>query len=111
MKKCNLIRGSYHLTSLGAKPSKVRSKILMLRLKILIHSYYYYEQDDQQITDKEYDDLALELVRLQNRYPYIAQFVDYHKYFKEFDGSTGFFLPFNNPEIVSKAKEIKKNFK
>ena len=36
----------------------------------------------------------------------MAERVDYHSYFKDFDGSTGYHLPIGNPEILRKAHQL-----
>lgn len=58
----------------------------------MIHSYIYYELDDNLIGDTEWIRRAHELVRLQREYPEIASKVCLAELYKDFDGSTGFHL-------------------
>lgn len=75
-------------------------RIQQLRRAILVHSYLYYAMHRQIISDKEFDDKAYELVQLQRDYPYLSKAVPYeYEAFKDFDGSTGFDLPYQNPAI------------
>ena len=104
--KPTLIRGTYHLSMAGVETDDIRSLILRRRLQILIHSYIYYELDKNIVSDSTWSKWANELVELQNKYPLIAERVDYHKEFMDFDGSTGFDLPLRNPEISKKALAI-----
>ena len=69
-----------------------------------MHSCIYYHFDGSLVTDAQWQEWANELVALQKKYPLIAKRVDYHKWFKNFDGTTGFDLPINRPEIIRKAR-------
>jgi hypothetical protein len=51
------------------------------------------------ISDYDFDSLCKDLVRLQNEYHEIAKDCVYHDDFKDFDGSSGFDLPYGLPEI------------
>lgn len=102
------IRGTYHLSMAGVLVDEVRSKILRRRLQILVHSYLYYDLNENLISDPTWSEWAMELVDLQEKYPHIAERVDYHEAFKDFDGSTGFDLPYRLPEITSKANYLLK---
>lgn len=97
------IRGSYHLSMAGVECDEVRSRILQLRLMILVHSCLYYTYNQNLVSDYQWAEWGQELVKLQKQYPDIARRVDYHKDFQDFDPSTGFDLPYRNPEIMSKA--------
>lgn len=84
----------------------IASKILQRRLQILVHSYIYYELDDNIINDNMWSKWAMELVKLQKDNPIIASKLPYAKDFLEFDGSTGFNLPYKNREIIEKANRL-----
>lgn len=84
----------------------IASKILQRRLQILVHSYIYYELDDNIISDNMWSKWAMELVKLQKDNPIIASKLPYTKDFLEFDGSTGFNLPYKNKEIIERANRL-----
>ena len=69
---------------------------------MLVHSYLYYELDENIITDRQWTERAVKLAKLQNDYPDIAKEVKYADMFKDWDGSTGFNLTYDNATI-SKA--------
>ena len=48
---------------------KIKQKIQELRGLINQHNHYYYDLDKNIISDIEYDELLVELVRLENNYP------------------------------------------
>ena len=76
------------------------------RRQILVHSYLYYEKDANLISDSTWSEWAIELVDIQNRYPSLAAQAPYYEAFKNFDGSTGFDLPFRLPNIISTAEHL-----
>lgn len=60
---------------------------------IILHSYIYYELDDNVISDREYDARAKELVKYKNEYPDLWKSSEYYKQFgDDYNGSTGFTL-------------------
>lgn len=60
---------------------------------IIVHSYIYYELNNNVISDKEYDAKAKELVRYKNEYPELWKSSQYYKQFgDDYNGSTGFTL-------------------
>lgn len=83
----------------GVREGEIRCRIRQLRLRLLVHSYLYYATETQIVKDSQWDMWAMELVKLQKKYPYIAKFVCYAKAFEGFDGSTGFNLPWNDDNI------------
>lgn len=93
-----------------AKPlnytNSVASKILQRRLQILVHSYIYYELNDNIVEDTKWSEWAMELVQLQKDNPIISSQLPYAEYFVDFDGSTGFNLPYKNKEIIEKANRL-----
>ena len=83
----------------------IAERIQQRRLQMLIHSYLYYELDTNIITDEQWSKWARELASLQNTYPEIAEVVYYADLFKDWDGSTGAHLIYNEPTI-RKAKYL-----
>lgn len=77
------------------KPSNLSTQeyIDFLQRFILVHSYIYYELNNNVITDKFYDEKSKELVRYKNKYPELWQKSMYYKQFKDdYNGATGFTL-------------------
>lgn len=69
----------------------MQNKIDFLQRYIIVHSYIYYELNNNVISDRKYDEKSKELVSLKNKYPnlwknsyYYAQFTD------DYNGCTGF---------------------
>lgn len=71
-----------------------KMKIEFLQRVILIHSYLYYEKDNPVWSDKRYDAVAKQLVRMQEEHDRngIKNNTQYGYVFYDFDGSTGFDL-------------------
>jgi hypothetical protein len=69
------------------------------RRQILVHSFLYYQLNESIISDHTFDMWCKELVELQEKYPHIAEKGVFAREFKDFDGSSGFDLPFHYPEI------------
>lgn len=69
-------------------------KIDFLQRVILIHSYLYYEANNSVWTDKHYDEVSKQLVKLQNEHDRnaIKYNTQYGYVFYDFDGTTGFDL-------------------
>lgn len=76
------------------------------RLQILIHSKLYYDMDTNLITDKQFDEWGKELVQLQRDNPNIAKRICFAEAFKDWDGSTGAFLPLQDPWVIRKAQQL-----
>lgn len=76
------------------------------RRQILVHSVLYYRMDTNIIDDHTFDLWSYELVDLQNKYPDIAAKCERHEDFKDFDGSTGAFLPTHEPDVISSAERL-----
>lgn len=84
----------------------IKELILRRRKQILVHSCIYYRLNESLITDSKFDEWAYELVELQKENPEEANSLPYTKAFEGFDGSTGFNLPYGEPEIVSVALRL-----
>ena len=76
------------------------------RLQLLVHSRIYYELNQNLISDKKWDEWARELKTLQEHYPNIAEKVMYHEAFKDWDASSGAFLPLKDEWVVKKASQL-----
>ena len=76
------------------------------RIQMLIHSKLYYDMNTSLITDKQFDEWGRELVQLQKDYPNIAKRICYAEAFKDWDASTGAFLPLQDPWIIRKAQQL-----
>jgi len=91
---------------------EIADKIQRRRLQLLVHSCIYYEMDQNIISDKKWDEWARELVQLQKDYPDISEKVIWYEAFKDWDASTGAFLPLKDEWVINKAKYLLKlNFK
>lgn len=85
---------------------KVAERIKQRRLQLLVHSCIYYNLNKNIISDKKWDEWAKELLALQNQYPEISKQVDYYEAFKDWDASTGAFLPLDDEWVVAKAQKL-----
>lgn len=85
---------------------KIRELINRRRRQILVHSIIYYTMDDNLISDHTWAEWAKELYNLQELYPEIADECVYPDAFSEFDPSTGYNLPLNDPWGYRKAKQL-----
>ena len=71
----------------------LQDKINFLQRYIIVHSYIYYELDNNIISDREYDAKSKELVRYKNEYPELWKSSEYYKQFgDDYTGATGFNL-------------------
>jgi ABC-type amino acid transport substrate-binding protein len=98
------ITGTYHLSKAGFEIEPIRALIQRRRHQVLIHSCIYYRFNQSLVTDEQWNSWAQELVKLQKQHPKVSQSVGYHKYFVDFDSSTGYDLPIARPEIMRKAQ-------
>lgn len=85
---------------------EIAELIQQRRYQLLIHSCIYYYLDDSIITDRQWDKWAKELLNLQSSYPNISKQVSLYKYFKDWDASTGAFLPITLDWVVAKAMQL-----
>lgn len=81
---------------------EITSKIKQRRLQMLVHSYLYYEMDNNIIDDATWSKWAKELAELQQKYPKEASEVEYANLFEDWDGSTGTHLVYDE-RIINKA--------
>ena len=85
---------------------QVAEKIQQRRLQLLIHSCIYYEFNQNLVSDKQWDEWAKELKTLQLEYPDISENVIWYEAFRDWDASTGAFLPIKDPWVVEKASKL-----
>lgn len=78
------------------------------RLQMLVHSRIYYRLGTSVIDDYTWSMWAKDLQDFQTKYPEIAKRVCFYDAFKEWDASTGAFLPLDDPWVVKKSNEIYK---
>lgn len=77
----------------------ISEKIQQRRYQILVHSFLYYQMNVNIVNDHDYDRWSKELADLQREYPEESKKARYYEEFKEFDGSSGFDLPYTLPNI------------
>lgn len=75
---------------------KIAELIQQRRIQLLVHSYIYYNLDTNIISDKQWDEWARELFKLQKDNPDISMKVRYYDQFKDWDASTGAFFQFDD---------------
>lgn len=85
---------------------KIAELILRRRRQMLVHSYIYYERDENIISDKQWSEWGVELAKLQEQYPHIASQLDWADDFEDWDGSTGAFLPLKDYRVVNKGEQL-----
>ena len=84
----------------------IAERIQQRRLQLLVHSCLYYHLNTNLISDMQWDKWAKELVQLQNDYPHIADKVWLSTNFKDWDASTGAFLPITEDWVIKIAKSL-----
>lgn len=88
----------------------VKEKIRQRRRQMLVHSYIYYELNENIVSDAQWTKWAKELQELQERYPKESAEVEEYDQFKDWDGSSGAFLNFGeNIKTVAKILLEHKN--
>lgn len=85
---------------------EIYDKIQRNRLRILVWSRMYYRMSTQIVDDRVFDRVGAELVELQAKYPEISKIVAYAEEFEDWDASTGFHLPLDDPWVCHKANQI-----
>lgn len=85
---------------------KIADLIQRRRLQLLVHSHIYYELNRNIISDRQWDIWARELKQLQEDNPEISEKVIWHDAFKDWDASTGAFLPLKDKWVVKTAKRL-----
>ena len=85
---------------------EIKELISRRRRQILVHSIIYYKLDDNIISDSTWAKWALELENLQKDYPEIADKCPYAEAYKNFDHSTGYNLPLDDPGALNTARHL-----
>lgn len=67
---------------------------------MLVHSYLYYEMNVNIVSDAKWSQWAMELVQLQKEHPQEASQVEFAELFKDWDGSSGAFLTYDDGIIA-----------
>jgi len=73
-------------------------ELISRRRQILLHSFLYYQLNESLIDDYVFDKWSKELADLQLRYPNEAMQAVYAEEFKDFDGSSGYDIPYSRME-------------
>jgi len=101
---------SYLYEIFSGEDLKVAEKIQQRRYQMLVHSYIYYELNENIISDSQWSKWATELAGLQSKYPNIADKIIFAEDFADWDGSSGAFLTYRNkPNIVITANRLLQN--
>ena len=85
---------------------KIAELINRRRRQVLVHSIIYYKMNENLIPDSQWTKRAVELEELQNKYPDIAAEGYHAEEFKNFEHSSGFNLPLDDPYAVNKARQL-----
>ena len=102
----------------------ISEKIRQRRRQMLVHSFLYYELDSSIIDDHTWSKWGTELAELQKQYPDIASEVEYAELFKDWNGSSGAHLVYDDkiksiayrmyrkqqgsvPEVIKEPKVVK----
>lgn len=84
--------------------STKQQQIDWLQRYIILHSYIYYELDNNLVEDRVYDLKAKELVKLKNENPDLWRSSEYYQQFgDDYNGATGFTL---YHDLNDRQKEI-----
>lgn len=84
----------------------IKEKIKQRRAQMLVHSRLYYTLDTNLISDDKWQAWANELASLQNQYPDDCNINFFDNDFKNWDGSSGAFLPLNSSYAVENANRL-----
>jgi NAD-dependent DNA ligase len=105
---CNVLIVDLNPAASKEECQTITEKIQQRRYQMLVHSYIYYQLNDSIVSDIDFDRWSKELVELTERYPEEARKARYHEEFKNFDGSSGFDLPYSLPNIQEIANRLLK---
>ncbi len=86
--------------------NRIAELINRRRRQLLVHSIIYYTMNENLIPDSVWSKWGQELEELQAKYPEIAAKHPYAKEFTDFDHSTGYSLPLDDPWAVNKARQL-----
>lgn len=74
--------------------------------QLLVHSFLYYQLDTSIISDHAFDLWSKQLATAIQDYPEVFAQSHHFRDFKDFDGSSGFDLPFANPDVQARALRL-----
>jgi hypothetical protein len=83
----------------------IKEKIKQRRRQMLVHSYLYYELDENIVADSKWSKWAFELAELQKHYPKESNEVEYAELFRDWNGSSGADLKYDE-SIIECANRI-----
>lgn len=76
--------------------------IRRMRSALTVNAGLYYDKNETAIEDWRWDEIAYQLVALHQRFHYILPYVNFFDFeFMDFDGSTGFDLPYRTEPFVT----------
>ena len=81
----------------------VPEKIKQRRAQLMIHSYLYYDTEEQLVSDAQWDAWSIELEKLQQRHPTPIGFYD--DAFAGWTHGSGMLLP-RDPWVTGKAAQL-----
>jgi hypothetical protein len=76
--------------------------------QLLVHSFLYYQLNENIISDHTFDKWSKELAQAIIEHPETFNKSVYAEGFKDFDGSSGYDLPFHLPEIQNAGYKMLK---
>lgn len=79
--------------------------------QLLVHSFLYYQMNENIISDHTFDQWSKEMADLIKEHPETFKQTVYYEGFKDFDGSTGAFLPYTLAEIHTTGHRLLKYHK
>ena len=94
-----------------------KTRIEYIQRRIIVFSIMYYELSESPLDDKQYDSIAYQLVEYMNTTPKeILEQTKYWYVFYDFDGTTGYYLPYRLTEedkdyLYNIAQQIKTLYK
>ena len=74
--------------------------------QLLVHSCLYYRMNESIVPDHVFDAWSVQLVRLKEEAADLFKESIYAQSFEDFDGSSGYHLPYWKPEIVRAAEKL-----
>lgn len=89
------------------KPFTNVAKIQLLQRWILVHSYVYYELNNNIVSDFKYDANVMQLKELVTKYPEDAKRSRYYKYFHDF--FEGDFVNTSGFNLIQRVKTMDQN--
>lgn len=83
-----------NLDRMPAKYWTVETKMSYLQRLIIVYSIMYYDQSESCVSDKYYDTISHQLVGMMAKYPLEYKRTQYYYAMHDFDGNTGFDIPY-----------------